>query len=83
MLPCGVSVTVAVVIVAAFIASEKVAITLVVVVWPPALAAGVTDVTVGGVVSTEAVVNVQTRSVASGFPARSFTPAAPDFTVAV
>ena len=43
---------------------------------------GVTLLTVGAVVSAT-VVNVQTRSLASGFPTASLTPLAPLFTVAV
>jgi hypothetical protein len=64
-------------------ASLKVAVTAVAVLTPLAPEVGETEMTVGGVVSPAIVVNDQTLSVASGFPATSFTPADPLLTVAV
>ena len=71
-----------VLMVAGFVASLNTTLTEVVVATPVAPAAGMTDVTVGGVVST-AVVNDQMKSEASALPLKSLTPFAPPFTVAV
>ena len=50
---------------------------------PVAPLAGTTDETVGGVLSTAAVVKLQLKLLANAFPARSFTPDAPPVMVAV
>src|SRR5580765_4315247 len=62
------------------IASLNVTVTVVAGTTPTAPFAGVTAVTVGGVVST---VNVDVKSATIVFPARSVTPVAPLFTVTV
>jgi hypothetical protein len=67
------SVNVVPVIVLEFIGSLNVAVTVVAVLMPLALLAGVELVTVGGVVSA-AVVNDQVASGASALPARSVAP---------
>ena len=63
-------------------ASLNTTLTAVVVATPVAPDAGLTDVTVGGVVSVP-VVNDQTKSAARALPLESLTPLAPLFTVAV
>ena len=75
------STNVLVVIVPAFIASLKVAVTVVAVDTPVAPLAGDVAVTVGAAVS--AVVKDQTLFATSAFPATSLTPLAPLTTVAV
>jgi hypothetical protein len=67
---------------AAAIGSLNVTVTEVAV-TPVAPSAGDTAVTVGGVVSGWTVVKDRTKLLASGFPAVSFTPAAPAAIVAV
>ncbi len=62
--PCGRTVAVVVVIVAAFIAREKVAVGEVVIATPVALSAGVVAVTVGAVI----VVKLQLKADARGAP---------------
>jgi hypothetical protein len=72
------------VIVLAVIASLKVAVTAVVVAIPVAPLAGLTLLTVGGVVSAAAaVVKDHVKVAARALPAKSFTPFAPPTTVAV
>ena len=73
--------TVLVVIVLAVIASLNVAVTFVLVETLVAPLAGLTLLTVGGVVSI--VVKDQVKFVANALPAASFTPLAPPTTVAV
>ena len=80
--PGPVSSTVVAPIVPAVIASLNVAATPLPNATSVAALMGVTPPTVGAVVSAT-VVNVQTRSLASGLPAASLTPLAPLFTVAV
>ena len=67
----------------ALIDSLKFAMTVVPVLIPVAPLAGNTEVTVGGVLSTDAVVKLQLKLPASAFPARSLTPDAPPNIVAV
>ncbi len=83
LLPWGISVTVDVVNVEGFIASEKVAVVFAVTATPIAPLAGLTVVTLGGVTSSAAVMKLHTLSVANGFPATSVAPLAPPLTVAV
>ena len=68
-------------IVDAFIASLKIAETVVLISAPVAPLAGVTDVIVGGIIS--AVVNFHVKLLPKGFPATSFTPEEPPVIVAV
>src|SRR5687767_1286345 len=68
---------------AADISSLNTAVMVVLALTPLAPLAGVTDVTVGGVASTNRVVNVQLNVLASALPAASFTPDAPPMILAV
>jgi len=63
--------------------SLKFATTVVLVLIPVAPLAGATDETVGGVLSTAAVVKLQLKLFANAFPARSLTPELPPTIVAV
>ena len=67
----------------AVIASLKVAVTAVAVLTPVAPFGGVNALTAGAVVSVPVVLKNQTKSAASGFPARSVAPVEPPRTVAV
>ena len=83
LLPASLSWNVVVVTVDAFTASLKLAIIFAPVLTPVAPFAGETDVTIGGVLSTTAVVKLQLKLLANAFPARSFIPDAPPIIVAV
>ena len=77
LLPASLNWNVVPVTVEALIDSLKFATTLVVTLTPVAPFTGNTDVTVGGVLSTMAVVKLQLKLLANAFPAKSFTPEAP------